>query len=286
MTKQTTLWITGIATSILAVAIILVAVFTREANPGFKDAAATLGFITGAAVAIERVVEIFWTILGGVLGSYWPLSAISRQVKTMVADLDTALQPFHESASLGLDQLAEQGVLAQEQLAAAEREIERMKSRFDEILVLTPDNQRIQLLAAAASQNVSYLYQKYGDYLPHLKQATETANAAINGLQDFLATFKDNPGRRLISLFLGAVLGLVVAGIFSLDVFQAVLETPAQGVEGALVDLRVILTGLVMGLGSNPTHEVIRAIQEYKENRKGENIARPNLPPTEPLTPP
>jgi hypothetical protein len=34
----------------------------------------------------------------------------------------------------------------------------------------------------------------------------------------------------------------------------------------------------MIGLGSGPTHEVIRAIQEYKKNRKGENTAKPDLP--------
>jgi hypothetical protein len=30
----------------------------------------------------------------------------------------------------------------------------------------------------------------------------------------------------------------------------------------------VAITGLVVGLGSGPTHEVIRAIQQYKETQK------------------
>jgi hypothetical protein len=285
MTKQTTWWIAGIATLILAATSGLVAAVTQEPNPGFKDATATLTFITGAAIAIERIIEALWTFLGGIWGTYWPLNTITRQVKTMVEDLDTALKPFHEKAQLRLDQLEQQGKLTKEQLTAGEKEIERMKARFDELMRLTPDNQRIQLLAAAASQNVAYLYKKYGEILPQLKQASDTANTAINGLQDFLATFKDNPGRRLISIYLGAVLGLGVAGLFSLDVFQAVLQTPAQEATGGLLDacvlldVRVIFTGLVIGLGSNPTHEVIRAIQEYKEGRKGANIAHPNLPP-------
>jgi hypothetical protein len=30
--------------------------------------------------------------------------------------------------------------------------------------------------------------------------------------------------------------------------------------------LGVPLTGLIMGLGSNPTHEIIQAIQQYKQS--------------------
>jgi len=276
MTKQTTFWILGVATAVLIGAIAFVVLRTITPNPGFRDATAVITFVGGAAIGIERVIEVFWTSLSGTLGAYWPLNAISRQVETMEKDLDTALKPFYEK-TLILEQLKKKGKLTQEQLAMAEDEIDRMKARFDELIKLTPDNQRMQLIAAAASQNVAYLHQKYHRVAPQLNQALDTAHAAINGLQDFLATFKDNPGRRLISLFLGAVLGLIIAGIFNLDVFQAVLETPETS-ESLMLDLRVIFTGLTIGLGSNPTHEVIKAIQLYKESRKGENVARPNLP--------
>jgi hypothetical protein len=276
MTKQSTFWIVGVATLILIGAIIFVVLRTEQPNAGFTDATAVLTFIGGAAIAIERTIEVFWTALTGVLGAYWPLNAINRQVKTMEKDLDTALKPFHEKAQI-LDQLKKKGKFTQEQLATVGNEIDRMKTRFDELVKLTPDNQRMQLLAAAASQNIGYLHQKYRKFAPELDQALDTANAAINGLQDFLSTFKDNPGRRLISIFLGATIGLIVAGIFNLDVFQAVLGTP-EGVDPFVIDLRVVATGLAIGLGSNPTHEVIKAIQVYKESRKGENIAKPNLP--------
>jgi hypothetical protein len=33
----------------------------------------------------------------------------------------------------------------------------------------------------------------------------------------------------------------------------------------------IVFTGIVMGLGSNPTHEVIRALQEFKKNLKIQN---------------
>jgi hypothetical protein len=276
MTKQTTWWIVGTGTLLLIAACIVVAAVTQTPNPGFKDAAATLAFISATAVAIERIIEGMWTFLGGILGGYWPLTAINKQVNNMVADLETALKPFHMKTELRLNELKELKIDVR--LHDAENEIDRMKARFDDLTRLAPSNQRVQLLAAAASQNVAYLSKKYKEVRPELEQATATANAAINGLQDFLATFKDNPGRRLISLYIGAILGLVVAGLYGLDVFQAVLETPAQEITGTLLDVRVIITGLVIGLGSNPTHEVIRAVQEYKEGRKGANISHPNLP--------
>jgi hypothetical protein len=278
MTPRRTLSIFVISTVILAAACALVWYFTKSANQGFRDATATLTFITGAAIAIERVIETMWTIIGGTWGTYWPLKAINNQVQSMETDLANAMKPFHEVLTTDLEKLKEDGKLTADGLAKAKTEIARMKNRFDEILKLTPDNQRTQLLAAAGSQNVAYLYKKYGQVLPGLEDAAATANAAINGLQDFLSTFKDNPGRRLISIYVGAVIGVVIAGVFSLDVFQAVLETDLARSAG-MIGMRVVLTGLVMGLGSNPTHEVIRSIQVYKEGKKGLNTARPNLPP-------
>ncbi len=279
MTRKTTLWIVLISTLILLAACAWVVFNTQQANPGFRDAAATITFITAAAVGIERTMEAMWTVIGGTVGTYWPLNTLSRQVQTMVDDLNNALKPFHDKTLLGLDALAENGKLSPEELAAAADEILRMKARFDALLNLAPDNQRVQLLAASASQNVTYLYKKYGKLLPHLRQAADTAGAAISGLQDFLATFKDNPGRRLISIYVGAVLGLIVAGMFGLDLFQAVLQSNPQSVSATTLHLRIILTGLAIGLGSNPTHELIRAVQVYKEGQKGANIAQPNLPP-------
>src|SRR5207244_2208268 len=109
---------------------------------------------------------------------------------------------------------------------------------------------------------------------------TAVAGVAVSGLTDFVATFKDNPGRRLYSVLLGVVIGVLVAAVFGLDLFAAIQSAPvAAGApavkSGSLFDplpsLGIAVTGLVMGLGSNPTHEVIRAIQEFKKAKKAEN---------------
>lgn len=123
---------------------------------------------------------------------------------------------------------------------------------------MAPDSQRLQLVAAAAANYINRMDTLYAKKSEELKQALETAKSTINGMQNFLSSFKDNPGRRLISIFLGAMLGLILAGVFGLDVFQAVLE----GGKDSQKKWQIIFTGLMIGLGSNPTHEVIRAIQE------------------------
>jgi hypothetical protein len=81
----------------------------------------------------------------------------------------------------------------------------------------------------------------------------------------------------LVSLFIGIVLGIIVASMFRLDLVQGVLmssmpanpEDIPDAIKYTSPALRIIFTGVVVGLGSNPTHEVIRAVQEYKETQKG-----------------
>ena len=280
MTRNTTLLIVLLA----SLALVAVALIVNEYIPtkptgeldlnSFKDAATTLAFIGGTAVGIERVLEAFWTFMGGVIGTYWPLNVINKQVQTLVVDLDGALKPFHEEALKKIEVLKKIATSEElERLKNAENEIGTLKARFDDIKKLAPDNQRVQLLTAAAAQNVAVLQEKFGDLLTDADRATKVAKTAIGGLQDFLATFKDNPGRRLISIYLGTMLGLPVAGFFGLDLFAA-----ASGTASAHGRWSVLLTGVIIGLGSNPTHEVIRAIQEFKKGQKGENISQPDLP--------
>jgi hypothetical protein len=255
--------------STLALAIVIA--FITYLNPEaykFANAAAALTFISGAAVAIERTVETFWTIIGGVLGTYWPLNVVKKQVDTMVGDLSDVLTPFYQKAAAAAAQAQTAGKMTQDELAAAQKEIAEFQRRLNEAKSLAPDNQRVQLLAASAAQSVNFLQAK----IPDLEDAAKVAGTAIDGIQNFIASFKDNPGRRLISLYLGAILGLIVAGVFGLDLFKAVLENVKHPV------LDVVVTGIIIGLGSNPTHEVIRAVQEFKEARKGQSAAQPDLP--------
>lgn len=259
--------------TVIIVCSLLMVFYLKPTPMEFRDSGATLAFIAVTAVSIERSIEAFWTFYGGIKGSYWPLSAITRQVDALVTELDLSLQPFYEQAEGKLQSLKNAGVHSMEDIDGAINEINRLKNRFNELKTLTPDNQRVQLLTAAANQNINYISEKYGHFINDLDKAKKIAGTSINGLQDFLATFKDNPGRRLISIFLGAIIGIICSTLFSLNMFSAVFFTTTQfPIAG------IIFTGLIIGLGSSPTHEAIRALQEYKKARKGDNIATPNLP--------
>lgn len=276
----------------------LVALFPVAPNVGFAGPAAVLSIITAVAVGIERIIEGFWTIIGLTKGAFWPLNLVNEQVNGMVNNLDDKLRPVYEDAEKAMNELARTERWADEKLAEAKRELEELKARTTRLKALAPDNQRVNMIAASAFQSVSFLEKKY----PQVSRNAEVAQQAIIGVSDFVATFKDNPGRRLISILLGMILGLCVAGVIRLDLFEAAGQTPAAGetnatrpatpdvsaarerkaeVGGITIGLYwgVAFTGLLMGLGSNPTHEVIRAIQEYKKTRKSDNDPAPVIPP-------
>jgi len=276
--------ITGIGLVALVLVGLGVGKWHATPNGGFGDATAALAFISAAAVGIERLIEWIWTMVGATKGTFWPLTTVDTQVGLLVDDLNSAMKSFHDAAKerlqLTADSLA--GVKkAFERINAEKADLDRsvatVTKRLGELTAGAKDTQRLQLLAATASQNVSYLSALYGDTIPELQRAGRAADAAINGLQDFVATFKDNPGRRLVSLYLGVLIGLLVAGGLGLDLVTASLDkTPSA--DGVVTAFYIIATGVVIGLGSNPTHEVIRAIQEYKKGRKGENVLTPDQP--------
>ena len=97
---------------------------------------------------------------------------------------------------------------------------------------------------------------------------SEIAGTALSGLGDFLGTFKDNPGRRLLSIQIGLLAGLLVAAIGGLDVIAGVQNQGATATLAPATIGGIIFTGLLMGLGSSPTHEVISSLQQYKQQSK------------------
>lgn len=125
-----------------------------------------------------------------------------------------------------------------------------------------------------ADQTTLALAVLNGTSFGQLRHASEVAGVALAGVSDFLATFKTNPGRRLLSIQLGVLGGFAVAGLFGLDVLagaqNASMEPPvAADLQPATLG-GILLTGLVMGLGSSPTHELISFLTKSKEKRKSD----------------
>jgi len=261
-----------LATGVLLVIFFLVAQFTSPLNLKFANDVAILTVITVGAVAIERIIEAFWTFVGLTKGAWWPLAEVTTQIEEKVNGMDALLKPVYSETEKAIDKLAAANNWTQNQIQASKDELVALQQNINWIKSLAPDSQRVQLIAAQAFQNVNYLVKKY----PDIYTTASAVSQAVIGITDFMATFKDNPGRRLISIYAGMLIGLLVAGIAGLDVFQATLgSSPSTGLHGFLPFLGVALTGVVIGLGASPTHEVIRTLQEMKSGRKLDNTPMP-----------
>ena len=124
----------------------------------------------------------------------------------------------------------------------------------------------VQAMEKARASVVTTLNQLEGQY-GKVGQVVAVAQTVVDDLEEYITTLKGNPGRKLVSLYFGAYVGLVAAWIFSLDVFLATMGTAAPSM-AYLGGWRVAFTGILVGLGAGPTHELIRAIQEFKNSRK------------------
>jgi hypothetical protein len=110
---------------------------------------------------------------------------------------------------------------------------------------------------------------------------------------DVISTFSDNPARRVLSLVIGATLGMLVAGFFGLNLFLAIVQEPDEARQvgdpstaectldnpTACLTGRagIVVTGVILGLGSNPTHEIISGLRKREKERRARltTTARP-----------
>ena len=70
-------------------------VVAPRSNEGFADDAAVLAFASLVAIAIERMLELFWTIVGqSRLGGWWPLKQIGDVFATVETETNNLLDPI------------------------------------------------------------------------------------------------------------------------------------------------------------------------------------------------
>jgi len=252
---------------------VVVAAISPDPNVTPESAAGVLALVTAGAVAIERLLEGIWTLVG-LKKSWWPMSTIKESVDDFTAGIDKQLTNDFANIEGFVNELKNAGKLTATRLNDIQADIDHLRTTtVDNLTTLAqnaPANQRLQYAAASADRALNYLESKY----PELQSAAFVTGRSLDIAADFVATFKDNPGRRLISICAGAILGLIAAWALGLDAFQAAYQAPPDEVSGSASpqwQWGIALTGLLMGLGSNPTHEVIKLVQEVKKSRKAEN---------------
>jgi hypothetical protein len=281
---DSTLMLWGLWCLALAAAMAVAAVVAPEANEGFADGAAALAFIATVAVGIERSVEVFWTIVArSNLGGWWPLNQVRSAILAFEANTDALLAGPLQRAGQVLGQAKEAAEAAghatdeiDRQIAALASEVDRLDKKVANAKKLAPGSPRFELLTEAASDAVARAEAVVGTVVDYVPDALDTVGGRAEELADacdragdIVSSFSDNPARKLLSLMLGAIFGVLIAGFMGLNLFLAALGDGEDFAADLGGTVGIILTGVIIGFGANPTHEVIKALQR----RKAENTA-------------
>lgn len=254
--------------------VVLVALFfaasflSAEPNVKFASTAVALSTIGAIAVGIERIIEAVWSFMGVIGKDQWPLGTIVNESENLVTDLNNKLDPYYKkvvSAISEADNVA-QGVPAN--LGLAKNELDKIKNDLEYVMAAPLFDPKFTQVATTTLKGLTSLQKAY----PDLLQTANITNQAVQGVVDFVNSYNENPGRRLISIYLGMLLGLGITWLMGLDVFQAVLNTSIPAANTVSPHWGIALTGILMGLGASPTHEVIQILNEIKNNKYAENL--------------
>ena len=140
---------------------VMVALSASPPNGQFKDAATVLLVVTAVAVGVERTLELVWTGVGLLKGSFWPLNAVGEQIEKMHQELNAALEPIYVQTNNTLEQLSAAGKLVGPKLTEAQAELTKLKATTDDLASMAADSTQLQMFAAATAQTISYIQSKY-----------------------------------------------------------------------------------------------------------------------------
>lgn len=288
----------AVALGALVTAIIIGAVAApNEPNSGFVSAAAVLTFVTTAAIGIERIVEGFFAFVdrASKWGGWWPLKQVTDSIhafeKNTKAFLEEPLaaaikdlQTLKDAAN-GAGDITDEGLKTIEaHIASYERTRKQLQGRLGGLERLAPGSPRfdraneIAATATATLDEIAKDTARLADTLAvDVTRIADNLSGACNQATDIVTAFSDNPARKVLSLILGSILGIAVASLMGLNLFLAIVDDPETRPAGgacedqaaACLDGKagVVVTGVIIGLGANPAHEVIRALQ--RRRRKG-----------------
>jgi hypothetical protein len=237
-------------------------------------------------------------------GGWWPLKQVSGAILAFEKNTNAYISTPLANAITELSKLKTAAVAAGELTEQAQREVEaaiaaygrtrgELEARLANLRKLAPGSPRFALaneLAAEATETmnaISETARRVGGLGDSVLSAADTIAGAANRAADIAASFSDNPARRVLSLMAGSILGIAVASFMGLNVFLAILDAPPDaraeppavdaptGIDAGICDdggpaaclngrAGVLVTGMLIGLGSSPTHEVIKALQRRR----------------------
>jgi hypothetical protein len=269
-------WFLGLA-AVVVLGILFGGLVTGTNTALGGNSTVALAVITGTAVVIERLLEAFWNFEDSTKGGWWPLDQIHEQIDQRVRKFGDYIQPYLnqlEWAHRALEDAHAGDAGWKPKLDAIASDIQALPDQLTEFATKVQtaqlgNDQKLDILLNNAASQLTAVMNAHPDLQKQLDRKVDLAKALTDDIYEFAAAFKDNPARRIVSLVVGCAAGFVVALVLRLDLFSALgveAFTPVA-LGGLKWGLGVPLTGLIMGLGSNPTHEVIQAIQQFKQSK-------------------
>lgn len=263
--------ITGlIAVTIASVLVLLLGQPISTTSTG--AAAGVLTISTALAVGIERLLEGFWTLMDQSSRSSWPFASEAKQLDDFANQFGAYVSPALDSARSLLATLQQ---VAPDEYKRLQEHVDALKAALDAVASAQDPGTLPAALATAqaALRSLSIRIQN-----PAVREQVQVASVGVAAIAQFADSLASNPGRKILSLFAGALLGLLAAAVLGLDLIHSALGVPGPATSSLRDGLNtwwnagpsawpwaMAVTGLLIGLGSNPTHEVIQAIQTYKQ---------------------
>ncbi|WP_040493261.1 hypothetical protein [Ilumatobacter nonamiensis] len=270
-------WWIGIAIFLalsVGATIFIAAITGDPANTGIADGAAVLAFVTGIALGVERLIEVVWAWVdkSEKKGAWWPLSLVTDAMSEMETKTNEALTPFvQDVASLlvDLDGWVGDSAAKAEAVNSVAADIEERAAAAREAIAhaqkLAPGSSRFAAIARATddfTHDAEVIAKKAGVWSRDLERHLRSAGDVLTSAHEVVGAFTSNPARTTMSIALGVPMAILASGVLGLNMFAAVLGPDVPPYMAGV--LGILATGVVMGLGSNPTHEVINALQRRK----------------------
>lgn len=262
MKASSLFWMFAVAAVLLA--FVLFGIISLPPIPGKPlDVATILGVAGLIAVGIERTIEGIWSVIDVAVGSFWPLDEVAKQIVGRINALGQPLEPYLKD----FNKLLDKGNSAVEKLNAdqVKEAQDELNTSLSQLSKFAAKNGSSQLFVAGVEQKLYDLQKRYPLDQNEVAAIIKTMKGGTTDVDNFVKSFQENPGRKLISLWMGILLGLVAAWILGLDLLATVL----QAGQSHSVPLGIILAGVVMGLGSSPAHEIIQGIQDWRMAQGG-----------------
>lgn len=226
-TAQLFMWV-GLGVILLLA--VLIALIPPPGELRVLEAGAVLTAIPLVAVGIERVIEFLWTLVNFRFEPVWPIAMMQAKITKVQADIGTTALEFREMAKRALDEAKDRQELTAQQVDRALKELDNIEAQVEKFKGLAYNDPQMREATSTLLRQIKVLK----DFYPTATGLTALAGETIDTLSGVLGRFEENPGRQLISLYLSAVLGLLIAWGFGLDAFAAVWGNP-QGTENTLV---------------------------------------------------